>query len=424
MTLTLIRKENTLRAKTEEGGLCMLGGIYSDERCKVCGGVLEDDGRKGLFCSTHSDGRATRFKVKLKYKGHEVVRRFGSYEAAQRFLTGLRFQVDQGTFDPRDYKKENPLGFENLATAWLKHKEKEGTISMRHLNGHMGRAMAHWGNMNVKLIGYAEIEDFLFSEGLVNEKTRELVSDKTRANIKTTLHAFWVWLRKRKILTLAQIPEFPEVKFELKWRKVIDKETQQAILDEVRRLTYHINPRIWIGIKWLMTYISIRPGELIQVKEEDFDFSLGVVNIRHNKEKKPKIVPLLDEDIELLKSLPRGLPDLYFFRHGKRRGLSRSKMGKFSHDYLYKWWKIACRNLGVEGVDLYGGTRHSSARGLREFCSPEQIKKATMHSTNAAFERYFKVELEDVKMIYQKTRKKQGPGQVVELAASRNGTGK
>ena len=90
--------------------------------------------------------------------------------------------------------------------------------------------------------------------------------------------------------------------------------------------------------------------------------------------------------------------------------------GRFGKDYLYEWWKAACRNLGVEGVDLYGGTRRSSARALRESFSPEQIKKATMHSTNAAFERYFKVELEDVKMIYQKTRKKEGPGQVMRLS--------
>jgi hypothetical protein len=35
--------------------------------------------------------------------------------------------------------------------------------------------------------------------------------------------------------------------------------------------------------------------------------------IPHPKEKKP--IPLIQEDIELLQSVPRGLPDLYFFRH-------------------------------------------------------------------------------------------------------------
>jgi len=52
------------------------------------------------------------------------------------------------------------------------------------------------------------------------------------------------------------------------------------------------------------------------------------------------------------------------------------KCARFGKDYLYKWWKIAWKNLGIEDVDLYGGTRHSSARALREHFSPEQIKKA------------------------------------------------
>lgn len=55
-------------------------------------------------------------------------------------------------------------------------------------------------------------------------------------------------------------------------------------------------------------------------------------------------------------------------------------------------------------MDLYGGTRHSSAKALRHFCSPEEIKRATMHSTNKAFERYFNIESEDLRNIYGKTR--------------------
>ena len=88
---------------------------------------------------------------------------------------------------------------------------------------------------------------------------------------------------------------------------------------------------------------------------------------------------------------------------------------------MYKWWKKACENLGIEGIDLYGGTRHSSARALREFCSPEQIKKASMHSTNAAFEIYFQLELDDVKNIYEMTKKKNhGKGQIIKLNVEKN----
>jgi len=55
---------------------------------------------------------------------------------------------------------------------------------------------------------------------------------------------------------------------------------------------------------------------------------------------------------------------------------------------LYKYWKIACSALNIEGVDLYGGTRHSTVTALSEHCSPEEVKGATGH-TSKAFERYF-----------------------------------
>jgi len=39
----------------------MAGGIYSDQRCPLCGGVYRDDGRRGLSCPAHPQQRATAF---------------------------------------------------------------------------------------------------------------------------------------------------------------------------------------------------------------------------------------------------------------------------------------------------------------------------------------------------------------------------
>ncbi len=377
----------------------MIGGVYSSERCPACGNSFRDDGKKGLFCPEHPQYQATKFFV--RFKGG-IFKRFNNYESANRFLIGLRFRLDEDSFDPRDYRKEKPLGFLNLTMQWLEIKRNEvKASSFNKIQNHISRAVAEWGQRNIKDIGYAEIEDFIQKQKL--KAKNQPVSSKTKANIKSTLHSFWVWLLKRRILTLAKMPEFPEVDFELSWRQVIDKQTQQSIIGEVYKISHKINIKIWLGIKWLATYIAIRPGELMNIKEGDFDLNLGVVVIRQSKEKKAKTIPLLPEDLDLLRQLPRGLPDLYFFRHVS--GTSGAKAGqRFGDKYLYKWWKRACENLGIEGVDLYGGTRHSSARALREFRSPEEIKRATMHSTNKAFERYFQIELEDVREIYGDAR--------------------
>jgi integrase len=169
----------------------------------------------------------------------------------------------------------------------------------------MTKAINGWSQMNIKAIGYGEIEDFLHSQN---------VSDKTKSNMKSCLHSFFVWAKRREKISM---PEFPVISFELGMRKIIDKETQEEIIDEVYRLTYHMNTKIWLGIKWLSTYVSIRPGEMLKLKEEDIDIKLGYFIIPDPKEKKPKLVPIIDEDIEILKDMPRGLPDLYFFRHVK-----------------------------------------------------------------------------------------------------------
>lgn len=370
----------------------MRGRIYTDQKCPICGGIMDhDERRRGLFCKKHPDQQATsRFRVQF---GRGTRKRFSHYLEAERFLDGLRFKVDEGTYDPRDYRADYPLGFETLSKKWLEIKKKEvKRKSYNNLRNYMGKAAAAWGRRNIKSIGYGEIEDFLHSQD---------VSDKTKSNMKSGLQSFFKWLSRRE---KTPMPEFPEMPFELGWRQTISKDKQQQIIDEVLRISHHINPKIWIGIKWLSTYISIRPKELINIKEKEIDIESGYLFIPHPKEKKAKAVPLIHEDIDILKTFPKSLPDLYFFRHPP--GIKGCNPGQqFGQRYLYKWWKKACDNLGVEGVDLYGGTRHSTAMALRELASPEQIKRSMMTSTNKAFERYFKVESDEVRDVYELTRK-------------------
>lgn len=324
--------------------------------------------------------------------GRNITKWFKNREEAERFLTGLRYENDKGTFDLRDYAPGKPLAFSTLSAQYLNQKRRSvKRRSFTNLKRYMAAAVEAWGDANIKSIGYAEIEDLLYSQN---------VSDKTRSNMKSCLYNFWTWLRQRRVITLAQFPEFPTIKYELAWRNLIDPETQAAVVDEVHRISSDTNIKIWLGIKWLSVYIAIRPGELLNIQEKHIDVHNGLLFIPHPKEKRPKIIPLLDDDIALLKEMPRGLPDLYFFRHASM-GKGTKAGQRFGQRYFYKWWKKACANLGIEGVDLYGGTRHSTATALGKVMSPEQIKVGTMHSTNKAFERYFQGRAQDARQVYQ-----------------------
>ena len=358
----------------------MVGGVYSDQRCAICKGPFKDNGRDGLVCPNHPEQRATRFKVKF---GRAICRRFGGdYKAAQRFLNGLRYKHDEGTFDVRDYKSDNPLGFETLALKWLNQKSKDLKIkSWNNLNNYMNKAILVWGNRNIKVINDGDIEDFLYGVK---------VSAKTRNNMKSCLHDFWKWVvrrEKRQGKKIVDMPEFPDCPYKLGWRQIIDIETQQQIIGEVYRLTYHINPKIWLGIRWLSRYTMIRPGELLGVTEGQINTKIPAIIIPDPKGGEPILVFLHEDDVKEVEKLPRGLPDLPFFRH--LGGVQSVRPGqKFGEKYLYKWWVRACANLGVKGVDLYGGTRHSTLTALGEFLSPEEVKKGSLHKTNKALERY------------------------------------
>jgi hypothetical protein len=177
--------------------------------------------------------------------------------------------------------------------------------------------------------------------------------------MRSCLHDLWTWLLKRRVIRPHEMPEFPAIEYELGWRNIIDIPTQQAIIGKVQELSEGINPKIYIGIRFLM-----------------------------------------DEDRDLLNRFPEGLPDLHFFRHPG--GIKGCKAGeRFGSRYLWKWWKKASNLLGVSDVDLYGGTRHSTVTALGESLTPEQIRSGTLHSTNKAFERYFQGQARNARRVYE-----------------------
>jgi integrase len=357
------------------GDVCVIGGIYSKEKCPICKKNFRDTG-KGMTCPNHPEFRSDK-GIYVKFKG--ISKRFdGDYAGATRFVTGLRFKTDEGTFDRRDYENMKPLGFEFLIEKWLGYKRDE-VSDYRHLCHFAWVASDYFKDKNIKTIGAAELEDFAKSIK---------AGQKTRKNYMTAIHHFYVWCKRRKYIT--EIPEFPVIKFKLGYRKVIGKETQSSILEEIRRIS---PPKVYLAIKFLSTYINVRPKEMRSLQEGNIDLENGYLTFPNPKDKDYKVAPLIEEDIEILKTFPTAIdPEMLFFRKDDGTG--------FGPQYLWLHWQRSCKNLGIQGVDLYGGTRHSSARALRQQFSPERIKRALGSATNVAFERYFNIEQDEVREVF------------------------
>ena len=381
----------------------MMGGIYSDQRCSICGWRFSDNFKDGLQCPAHHEQRATKFRVYFK----SISKRFRTYDEAYRFLNGLRFKQDEGSFKKRDYRGDLPLSFQNLAFQWLKIKEYEvKKSSYTKINGHIEKAMKFWAHKNVKEFKKRDFQLFINS--------LEDLSSKTKSNHLSTVHQFFVSLYDNE--DIEKLPRFPKLSFTLKRRKTTDKKTQFEILDEVWNISHHKDKKIWFAIKMMITYINCRPGEIENIKEKYIDLKQKRILIPNPKEKEPKYIYLLDEDVEIIRSFPTGIDkEMYFFRHTSGKGGVRPG-NKCGEKYFTRPWNKACKNLGIEGVTLYGGTRHTSATALRHDRSPEQIKAATGHNTTRSFSRYFMLDEDDLRETYSLTVQEQGGKEVAKVS--------
>lgn len=365
----------------------MKGNIYAKERCPICGGkLINDENRRGCFCPQHPDQFATKgFIVRF---GRDVSKYRAYYDEAYRLLTGLRYEVDENKFDARDHKSDKPLGFENQAQRFLDFKKnKVAKDTFTHLKRYMHVATEVWGNRSIKTIHYAELNSLFTS---LREKG---LAEKTIALHRSCYNDFFNWIadmENKQGEKSFKPPKVPIIKFKLGTRNIISKNDQARILEQIKKNTFHINPKIWLGARWLTIYVVMRPGEMLRLKERDVDID-GLLFLpgKSTKEREPKPIPLIEEDIKILKSMPRGLPHQPFFRWEKdyRSGKAGNRFGC---NLFYDNWIRACKQLGITGIDLYGGTRHTSVSSLGQHYSYDEIKEhGTRHTTSKAFDRYF-----------------------------------
>ena len=332
----------------------------------------------------------------VKFPG--VFRRFKELEKAERFLNGLRWEWDQGGFDPRDYGKAKPHIVSSLATQWIKMKENQGLRCLRARRLRIGKVVSFFGHRNLKTIGDADIEDF--RAWLLRQ-----FSTKYTFDIEADFKEFLRWAEKRVRYgnkRTFEIPAFPPLKVEMAIRDTISFKDQDKILEASRK---RLDRRVWFAFRLLSFYPKIRPGELLNVLEGDIDLNLGIIRIQHPKDRKTfKEVKLLDGDIEIFRSFPRAMPHLHFFRHEKGRWAGQ----RYGENLLRNHWRKACKAAGVSYVSLYPGTKHSTIRGLRQYLTPDQIKQGAGIKSSSSFMRYFAEEYEDQILLSEQRERLRG----------------
>lgn len=392
----------------------MQGGIYSEEFCRVCGSKMVDNHRNAVACPIHPNEHAHRVYVKF---GRKHKKRFTSYSLAIKHLNYLRHEKDEReeSFNIEDYSHRHPKSFKVLAPKYL--ERKKGLKSYGKIAHDINKASEYFGLTNIRDISGGMIDDYLF--GLVLDDGEEM-SDKTRANHCSRLHDFWKWcLARGDVITLAEFPTFPKIEYELKYRKIINWEVQEQVIAKVKEISYHINPKIWFGIDILATYTALRPDDLRRINVNSVDENGWLIIHNPTKRKnKFKSVHLHEDHLSLWKdfsSLYPALPDVPFFRH--HGGIKGCKRTVFGEHYLTKWWLKACDLIGLKGVPLYPGTKHTTATETAKMMGTEKALRAS-GLTNKAFERYCQTENADAFEVVTEIRKRK-KGEVVSMEERR-----
>lgn len=376
----------------------MDGGIYTREKCSICGKVMRYTG-KGCLCPDHPLQRARTFIVKFP---PNIYKTFTDLNAAEQELNHLRHEkAERGaSFNPDDYRSLRPNSFAALAPKYL--ERKKSLRSYGKVKYFITTASDHFGKINVRDISGGMIEDYLYGLKCGN---------KTRANHCSQLHDFWTWVLSRgDVITLAEFPAFPVIKYELKYRKIISWEVQENVLQKVKEQTYHINPKVHLACDLLAHYTALRPDDLRRIRECDFDGEwIHLVNPTKlkNKAKHIRLHPDHCAEWDKIRKLFPAMPDMPFFRHhGKVRGTVRRGI-VFGPRHLSDCWNRACEALGVEGVPLYPGTKHTTASETAKLLGSERAKAAS-GLTNKAFNRYCQVENSDAYEVVTEIRRKKG----------------
>lgn len=294
------------------------------------------------------------------------------------------------------------IQYDELAEKWLSKKSslsRQGKIKESTVKSYRARILLSMDYLGVTTlvneIGFKEIESFAID----CDRSPKTVSECLRC-----IRELLTWAYHRGDLpNLPNFPKFSVSNDDMRMRKTVDKQSQARILDKIKENEWERAPRKYIACKMLATYVNIRPGELRNIKEKDLDLSTGYLTIREHKTSRhvPKVVKLLDRDRQLLEGIPRGLPEEPLFRYDKPFGTVLAG-DAFGIGALYRCWKRAAISVGHSGVDLYGGTRHSSCIALYKEVglSPEQIRRASGTRTSRAFMRYLPLDIEDIAEIH------------------------
>lgn len=390
--MTLTNNELIAYLLQEKGGDAMKGAIRAKGHCPVCQGSFTEVKKLGFICAEHKTV-PNRFYIDLFHKGQRI-RLFSdkhgqaidTYQRASSLLSHINYEIQNRTFDPTRYVKQDLEKFyvstlldkfltfkiDSIAPSYKKDYRRFVQIAKDYFGGTDARELR-----KIDIINYREhlAKNFDFSE-------------KTVKNILDNFKTFLNYL-KSDLEILDVVPSFPVIGVPQPKITWLTQELQQKVFEVV--------PDDHKPIFAFLMLHGCRPSEARALKCKDIDLEHGVITIsstfsgrvflerRKGRNSKDSTIPLHPELLPYITDrIKNNLPNAYVFVN--------SKTGKhYSENSLRRIWDDIREKVGLsQSIRLYDATRHSVASQLANKGIPLlNVAKLLGHSSTKMAEKYY-----------------------------------
>jgi integrase len=339
----------------------MTGTIRTEEKCPICRSSFTHIPKIGFRCPVHKLSPSKVF-IDIGWKGKRY-RIFSdkqgqvldSYQRAWNILGGINTEIESHRFDPSRYvlMDQKRFIFDNLIKTWIENKEKEvgkGTLADSYVSKlkiyEKKYISPFFAGKDVRDIRAFDIKEFYRS-------LPDNLSPKYLKNILNGLENFFNLLTEDEYIE--RKPVFPTISVPEPATNWCDQEAQDKILEAI--------PEKHRPIFFFLTRQGLRPAEAGALKWRDIDLKNGIVTpqrtfsnrkiVERTKGKSIRPRLLNPEILEVLKTMPRGLPEVFLF-------VNPNNKKPYQNYTLERIWKDACKKAEMN-ITLYEATRHSVA---------------------------------------------------------------
>ncbi len=299
------------------------------------GSVIYDKRSKRFYISIYWEGK--RFRI---FRHPVTNEPFFAKQSADKQLSRIRTEIDEGYFNPRSWFPDSPLSMSVYALRWLESiKDSISFSSYKNYRGFVNRHIVpYFKEKDIRRIRYSDIVSFNSFLTLSKKGKYNVVSC-----LKTMLRYAW------KAEDISRVPPFPKLSFNLPEIKYLTFDQQNKVLSYIP-----VDDR---PIFYFMQEYGVRPGEARALKKDCIESDTIVIKrafsentlIEQTKTGSVRLFEKTDFIITVFSCIKITLSPFVFVRSDGKPYTSKN---------LNKIWREACSEAGIE-MKMYNAFRHS-----------------------------------------------------------------